>query len=86
MYLHNTNSIGLYCMADFYNNLIRDSILDMSTKDFLVDNIRFLHDWIYSWFWNDFLDFVYQFPALIVSSLKAIINYYLGYWLLGKLK
>ena len=62
------------------------SILSMSTKDFLVDNIRLLHDWIYSWFWNDLLDFVYQFPALIVSSLKAIINYYLGYWLLRKLK
>ena len=62
------------------------SILSMSTKDFLVDNIRFLHDWIYSWFWNVFLVFLYQFPALIVSSLKAIINYYLGYWLLRKLK
>ena len=62
------------------------SILSMSTKDFLVDNIRFLHDWIYSWLWNAFLDLVYQFHALIVSSLKAIITSYFGYWLLRKLK
>jgi len=61
------------------------SILTMSTKDFLVENIRFLHDWIYSLFWNHLLDFVYQFPALIVSSIKAIVNYFLGYWLLRKL-
>jgi len=62
------------------------SFLSMSTKEFLVDNLKFLHDWIYSWFWNDFLDFFYQFPAVVMSTLKTVINYYLGFWLLGKFK
>lgn len=32
------------------------TLLGMSTKDFLIDNLKFLHDWIYSWFWNELLD------------------------------
>jgi len=58
----------------------------LSTKEFLVDNLKFLHDWIYSWFWNALLDFFYQFPAVVLSTLKTVINYYLGLWLLGKFK
>ena len=42
-----------------------NSILGYSTKAFLVENLKFFHDWIYSWFWNAYLDFWYQFPALI---------------------
>ncbi len=62
------------------------TFFNMSTKEFLVDNLKFLHDWIYSWFWNDLLDFFYQFPAVVMSTLKTVINYYLGFWLLGKFK
>lgn len=62
------------------------TFLDMSTKEFLVDNLKFLHDWIYSWFWNVFLDFFYQFPAVVMSTLKTVVNYYLGFWLLAKFK
>ena len=62
------------------------SFLNMSTKEFLVDNLKFLHDWIYSWFWNAFLDFFYQFPAVVMSIIKTVVNYYLGFWLLDKLK
>ena len=62
------------------------TFLSMSTKEFLVDNLKFLHDWIYSWFWNAFLDFFYQFPAVIMSTLKTVVNYYLGFWLLDKCK
>ena len=58
----------------------------LSTKEFLVDNLKFLHDWIYSWFWNALLDFFYQFPALVMSTLKLIVNTWLGYWLLAKFK
>ena len=25
------------------------TFLSLSTKEFLVDNLKFLHDWIYSW-------------------------------------
>ena len=62
------------------------TFFNMSTKEFLVDNLKFLHAWIYSWFWNDLLDFLYQFPAVVMSTLKTVINYYLGFWLLGKFK
>tara|TARA_B100001769_G_C22018699_1_gene547438 strand:- start:196 stop:495 length:300 start_codon:yes stop_codon:yes gene_type:complete len=61
-------------------------VFTLSTKIFLVEKLEFLHDWIYSWFWNDFLDFWYQFPALIMVTLKAIVNTWLGFWLLKKLK
>ena len=59
--------------------------LDLSSKIFLKQNLEFFHDWIYSWFWNAFLDFFYQFPAVVMSALKTVVNYYLGFWLLGKL-
>ena len=58
----------------------------LSTKEFLVDNLKFLHDWVYSWFWNALLDFFYQFPALVMSALKLVVNTWLGYWLLEKFK
>ena len=60
--------------------------MTLSTKVFLVENLKFLHDWIYSWFWNAFLDFFYQFPAVVMSIIKTVVNYYLGFWLLDKLK
>ncbi|MBL6693866.1 MAG: hypothetical protein O3C54_03695 [Proteobacteria bacterium] len=58
----------------------------LSTKEFLVDNLKFLHDWIYSWFWNALLDFFYQFPAVVMTTLKLVVNTWLGYWLLAKYK
>ena len=58
----------------------------LSTKEFLVDNLKFLHDWAYSWFWNALLDFFYQFPAVVMSTLKLVVNTWLGYWLLEKFK
>jgi hypothetical protein len=58
----------------------------LSTKEFLVDNLKFLYDWVYSWFWNALLDFFYQFPALVMSTLKLVVNTWLGYWLLEKFK
>jgi len=62
------------------------TLFNMSTKEFLVDNLKLLHDWVYSWFWNALLDFFYQFPAVMMSTLKTFVNYYLGFWLLDKFK
>ncbi|MBS66226.1 MAG: hypothetical protein CMD61_01660 [Gammaproteobacteria bacterium] len=61
-------------------------ILTLSTKTFLLDKLQFFHDWIYSWFWNDWLNFWYQFPALIMVTIKAVFNTWLGFWILKKLK
>ena len=36
-------------------------IFTLSTKIFLVEKLKFLHDWVYSWFWNAWLDFGINF-------------------------
>ena len=41
-----------------------------------------IKNWIYTWFWNSFLDFVWSLPAAIIVTLKLIINSWLGFWLL----
>jgi hypothetical protein len=41
-----------------------------------------IKNWIYTWFWNSFLDFVWSLPAAIMITLKLIINSWLGFWLL----
>ena len=62
------------------------SAFKFSTKEFLTSEWLAFHDWIYSWFWNAYLDFWWQFPALIMIVLKIFISTYLGYWILSKYK
>lgn len=62
------------------------SVFMFSTKEFLTLQLLAFHDWVYSWFWNAYLDFWWQFPALIMIVLKIFISTYLGYWILGKYK
>ena len=59
------------------------SLLTFSTSDFM--NLTFLVHikvWMYSWFWNDFLNFIWALPAAIMVTLKLLINTWLGFWLL----
>ena len=58
------------------------TILSLTGHIFLKENLLFLYDWIYSWFWNDWLDFWYSFPIIILATIKLIINTWLGFWLL----
>ena len=59
------------------------SLLSFSTSEFLdLTFLKPIKTWIYSWFWNDFLDLVWSLPAAIMSTLKLIINTWLGFWLL----
>jgi hypothetical protein len=37
---------------------------------------------MYSWFWNDFLNFIWELPAAIMVTLKLLINTWIGFWLL----
>jgi hypothetical protein len=53
---------------------------------FLRENLLFLYEWIYSWFWNAYLNFWYVFPMTFIVILKLIINTWLGFWMLKKLK
>ena len=43
-------------------------------------------DWMYSWIWNPWLDFIFSLPLIIAQTFKAIISTWLGFWILGKLK
>jgi len=59
------------------------SFLTFSTSDFM--NLTFLIHikiWMYSWFWNDFLNFIWALPAAIMVTLKLLVNTWLGFWLL----
>ena len=61
------------------------SLLTFSTSDFM-DQTILVHVklWMYSWFWNNLLDFLWSLPAAIMVTLKLIINSWLGLWLLPK--
>jgi len=58
------------------------TFFSLSMNTFLQENLNFLRSWIYSWFWNAFLDFWWGLPAAILSTTKLIINTWLGFWLL----
>ena len=60
------------------------SWLSLSIGVFLRDNIPFLYHWLYSWFWNAWLDFWWGFPALIMGTIKLVTNTLIGIWLLRK--
>ena len=60
--------------------------LDLSSEIFVKQNLEFFYDWIYSWFWNAYLDFWWQFPAFIMLTLKTVLSTWLGFYLVKKFK
>jgi len=45
--------------------------------------IYFIKEWLYSWFWNDFLNFFFVFlPAVVFLTLRTTITTVLGFWAL----
>jgi hypothetical protein len=49
--------------------------------------IYFIKEWLYSWFWNDFLNFFFVFlPAVVFITLRTIITTVLGFWALTESK
>jgi len=46
--------------------------------------ISFIH-WLYTWFWEPYLDFVLSLPLLIHQPIKAIFSTLIGFWILKKL-
>ena len=44
--------------------------------------ITFLYNWIYSWFWNAYLDFWFGMPAAVPITLKLLFNTWVAIWLL----
>lgn len=56
--------------------------MSLTMHIFLIENLNFLHVWLYSWLWNDLLDFIYAFPAIVLVGIKLVVNMWLGWWLL----
>jgi len=48
--------------------------------------LKFVKTWMYSWFWDSYLDFIWGLPAAIMVTLKLIATTWLGLWLLPKAK
>lgn len=72
----------------FLGWIIRDlvttdyTVLTLTGDIFFTEHLKFFHDWLYSWFWNDFLEFIWSLPIVIISGLKFVFNTWLGFWLL----
>ncbi len=49
--------------------------------------IYFIKEWLYSWLWNDLLNFFFVFlPAVVFLTLRTIITTVLGFWALTESK
>ena len=58
------------------------TLMNLSTNDLVGEKFPWFKDWLYSWFWNAWLDFWWAFPAFVMGSIKTIINTWIGIWLL----
>ena len=70
--------IGIVTVTDY-------SILSLSNIEFITNYLGFLLfivEWLYTWFWNALLDWVFSLPAILHASLKAIVSIWLGLWIL----
>ena len=64
-------------------------IMSLSQIEFINNYLGFLLpivEWLYSWFWNAWLDFIFSLPLIIAQTFKAIASTWLGFWILKKLK
>lgn len=59
-----------------------ETVLSFTGHEFFNAHLRFIHTWLYSWFWNAFLDFIWALPIAIISGLKLVINTWIGWKLL----
>ncbi len=52
-----------------------------------LSGIYFIKEWLYSWFWNDVLNFFFVFlPAVVFLTLRTTITTVLGFWALAASK
>ena len=80
-----TTPIQIFFCLWVYSFLLSNeySLFTFSTSDFMsLTFLIHIKVWMYSWFWNDFLNFMLALPAAIVVTLRLLINTWLGFWLL----
>lgn len=57
--------------------------LDIFWKEQLT-SIYFVKEWLYTWFWNDAMNFFFVFlPAVVFLSIRTTITSVLGFWALS---
>ena len=84
-FLISTTPIQIFFCLWVYSFLFSSDygLLTFSTSDFMDQTfLVYIKLWMYSWFWNGFLDLVWSLPATIIVTLKLIVNSWLGFWLL----
>ena len=66
------------------------SLWSLSFDDFWREQlsaIYFIKEWLYSWFWNDVLNFFFVFlPAVVFLTLRTTITTVIGFWALAASK
>ena len=74
--------IGIVAVTDY-------SILTLSNIEFIRNYLGFLLpivEWLYTWFWNALLDWVFSLPMILHQTLKAIFSTWLGFWILKNIR
>ena len=60
------------------------TLLSLSTDEFLTENLLILKEFVFKYLslLKPIYEFFWQFPAIIMSVIKTVINTWLGFWLL----
>jgi hypothetical protein len=64
-------------------------ILSLTGIEFFTHYLQFfmvIIDWLYTWFWNPYLDFVIAIPIIFTTAIKVVFSTWLGFWILGRMK
>ncbi len=63
------------------------TLWSLSFNDFWKEQlsaIYFIKEWVYTWFWNDFLDLLFVFlPAVVFLGIRTTFTTVLGFWALA---
>ena len=62
------------------------TLWSLSFNDFWKEQLTFIYfikEWLYTWFWNDFLNFLFAFlPALVFLLVRTMFTTVIGVWFL----
>ena len=60
------------------------TLLSLSTDEFLTENLLILKEFVFKYLspLKPIYEFFWQFPAIIISVIKTVINTWIGFWLL----
>ena len=64
-------------------------ILSLSHIEFFKNYLTLflpIVDWLYTWLWNPYLDFIFSLPVVIAQTVKAAVSTWLGFWILNKIR